>query len=176
MRYRFPDGSIQSTAATSSGVSNGDKGDITVSGGGTAWAIDAGSVSLAKMANVATGTLFYRKTAASGAPEVQSFATLKTDLGLTGTNSGDQTSIAGISGTLAQFNAAVTDADLLSVAGASAAYQPLDAAADRLCRAGLCQQCAQSCQGQCGGNRAGAGHDWRWRRFAGRRFGRAAIQ
>jgi hypothetical protein len=50
-----------------------------------------GAVSLAKMANVATGTLFYRKTAGSGAPEVQTLATLKTDLGLTGTNSGDQT-------------------------------------------------------------------------------------
>jgi hypothetical protein len=43
------------------------------------------------MANVATGTVFYRKTAAAGAPEVQTLATLKTDLGLTGTNSGDQT-------------------------------------------------------------------------------------
>jgi hypothetical protein len=43
------------------------------------------------MASVATGTIIYRKTAATGAPEVQTLATLKTDLGLTGTNSGDQT-------------------------------------------------------------------------------------
>lgn len=35
----------------------------------------------------------------------------------TGTNTGDQTSIAGITGTLAQFNTAVTDADLVSLAG-----------------------------------------------------------
>jgi hypothetical protein len=32
-------------------------------------------------ANVASGTVFYRKTAGSGAPEVQTLATLKTDLG-----------------------------------------------------------------------------------------------
>jgi len=78
------------------------------------------------MADVATGTVFYRKTAGTGAPEVQTLATLKTDLGLTGTNSGDQTSIVGITGTLAQFNTAVTDADLLSVAAAAAADQPID--------------------------------------------------
>ena len=49
-----------------------------------------GSVTLVKMANVASGTVFYRKTAGAGAPEVQTLAQLKTDLGLTGTNSGDQ--------------------------------------------------------------------------------------
>jgi len=41
-----------------------------------------GAVTLAKMANVATGTVFYRKTAGDGAPEVQALATLKTDLNL----------------------------------------------------------------------------------------------
>jgi hypothetical protein len=66
-------------------------GDVTTSVGTVATTIANGAVSLAKMANVATGTLFYRKTAGSGAPEVQTLATLKTDLGLTGTNSGDQT-------------------------------------------------------------------------------------
>ncbi len=34
------------------------------------------------MANMATASLIYRKTASSGAPEVQTLATLKTDLGL----------------------------------------------------------------------------------------------
>jgi hypothetical protein len=47
------------------------------------------SVTLAKMANMDTASLIYRKTAGAGAPEVKSLATLKTDLGLTGTNSGD---------------------------------------------------------------------------------------
>jgi hypothetical protein len=54
---------------------------------------------LAKMANVATATVFYRKTGGTGVPEVQTLATLKTDLGLTGTNSGDQVNITGNAGT-----------------------------------------------------------------------------
>jgi len=72
-------------------ITNGDlSGDVTTSGT-LVTTISASAVSLAKMANVATGTVFYRKTAGAGAPEVQLLATLKTDLGLTGTNSGDQT-------------------------------------------------------------------------------------
>lgn len=56
------------------------------------------AVTLAKQADVATSTVFYRKTAGTGAPEVQTLATLKTDLGLTGTNTGDQTA-ASLQGT-----------------------------------------------------------------------------
>lgn len=78
-------------AAASAGVSDGDKGDITVSGTGATWTIDNNAVSLAKMADMATSSLIYRKTAGTGDPEVNTLATLKTDLGLTGTNSGDQT-------------------------------------------------------------------------------------
>lgn len=66
-------------------------GDVTTSAGALATTIAAGAVTLAKMANMATASVFYRKTAGTGAPEVQTLATLKTDLGLTGTNSGDQT-------------------------------------------------------------------------------------
>lgn len=83
--------------ASVSGTNTGDQtitltGNVTGSGTGSfATTIAAGAVTLAMQANVATGTVFYRKTAGSGAPEVQTLATLKTDLGLTGTNSGDQT-------------------------------------------------------------------------------------
>ena len=56
-----------------------------------AMASAAGTVTLAQMANMATASLVYRKTAGAGAPEVNTLATLKTDLGLTGSNSGDQT-------------------------------------------------------------------------------------
>jgi hypothetical protein len=42
------------------------------------------------MANVATGTLFYRRSLGTGGVELNTLAQLKTDLGLTGTNSGDQ--------------------------------------------------------------------------------------
>jgi hypothetical protein len=66
-------------------------GDVTTSAGTVATTIAAGVVTLAKMANMATSSLIYRKTAGSGAPEVNTLATLKTDLLLTGTNSGDQT-------------------------------------------------------------------------------------
>ena len=55
-------------------------GDVTsVADGATT--IATGAVTLSKMANVATGTVFYRKTASTGVPEVQTLATLKTDLG-----------------------------------------------------------------------------------------------
>jgi len=64
-------------------------GEVT---GATALTITNGAVTLAKMADMATASLIYRKTAGAGVPEVNSLATLKTDLGLTGTNSGDQTS------------------------------------------------------------------------------------
>jgi hypothetical protein len=79
------------------GTNSGDQtitlsGDVAGSGtGAITTTIGAGKVTLAMQANVATSTVFYRKTAGSGAPEVQTLATLKTDLGLTGTNSGDQT-------------------------------------------------------------------------------------
>lgn len=80
-----------------SGTNTGDQtitltSDVTGSGTGSfATTIANSAVTLAKMADVATSTVFYRKTAGTGAPEVQTLATLKTDLGLTGTNSGDQT-------------------------------------------------------------------------------------
>lgn len=77
-------------AAAGGGVTDGDKGDVVVSGSGAVWTIDIAVVTLAKMADMATASLIYRKTAGAGAPEVNTLATLKTDLGLTGTNSGDQ--------------------------------------------------------------------------------------
>jgi hypothetical protein len=153
----------------SGGLSDGDKGDITVSGTGATWTIDSGVVTNAKLTTVATATLKGRSTAGTGAVEDLSAATartllnvadgatvgatwgtnlssipatittiagltattdnfiqskagawasrtvaqVKTDLGLTGTNSGDQTSIAGITGTKAQFDTAVTDGNFL---------------------------------------------------------------
>ncbi len=42
--------------------------------------IENGAVTLAKQANVSSGTVFYRKTAGAGAPEVQTLSTLRTDL------------------------------------------------------------------------------------------------
>lgn len=67
-------------------------GDVSGSGAtAITTTIGAGKVTLAMQANMATASLVYRKTAGSGAPEVNTLATLKTDLGLSGTNSGDVT-------------------------------------------------------------------------------------
>jgi hypothetical protein len=110
------------------GTNSGDQtitltGDVTGSGAGSfAATIASGAVSLAKMANMATSSLIYRKTAGSGAPEVNTLATLKTDLGLTGTNSGDQTSIVGITGTKAQFDTAASDGNFMWVGDAPTAH------------------------------------------------------
>ena len=99
---------------TSSGTNTGDQtitltGNVTGSGTGSfATTIAAGVVTLAMQANMATGSLVYRKTAGAGAPEVQTLATLKTDLGLTGTNSGDQTTITGNAGTATTLQTART--------------------------------------------------------------------
>ena len=111
------DGDLATGGGTATGTNTGDQtitltGNVTGSGTGSFIATIANAaVTLPKMADVPSASVFYRKTAATGAPEVQTLATLKTDLGLTGTNTGDQTSIVGIIGTVAQFNTAVTDGD-----------------------------------------------------------------
>lgn len=72
-----------SVPTSSGGVSDGDKGDITVSGGGTAWAIDAGAVTYAKMQDVsAASRLIGRGDSGSGDPQE---ITLGTNLSMSGT-------------------------------------------------------------------------------------------
>jgi hypothetical protein len=52
----------------SGGVTDGDKGDITVSGGGLIWTIDAGVVTYAKMQNVTDARLLGRSAGSAGSP------------------------------------------------------------------------------------------------------------
>lgn len=51
------------------GLTDGDKGDITVSGSGTVWTIDNDVVTFAKMQNISTDVLLGRDTALSGNAE-----------------------------------------------------------------------------------------------------------
>jgi len=112
------------TVATSGSASDLGTGTLPIA------RIADGAVTLAKQADMATASVFYRKTAGTGVPEVQTLATLKTDLGLTGTNSGDQTiTLTGMvtgsgtgsfaaslgSFTKAQLDAAVSDGNVLYV-------------------------------------------------------------
>lgn len=55
--------------ATSGGVTDGDKGDITVSSSGATWTIDNDAVTYAKIQNVSTNRLLGRVTAGSGDTE-----------------------------------------------------------------------------------------------------------
>lgn len=64
-------------------IPDGDKGDITVSGSGATWTIDAATVTNAKLATVGTGTIKGRATAGTGAPEDLTAAQVKTLLAIT---------------------------------------------------------------------------------------------
>jgi len=55
---------------TVSGVSDGDKGDITVSNTGATWTIDNDAVTLAKLAHMPTARVVGRTTAGTGTPEL----------------------------------------------------------------------------------------------------------
>jgi len=102
-------------------------GDATMTAAG-ALTIAASAITLAKMANVATSTVFYRKTAGTGAPEVNTLATLKTDLGLTGTNSGDVT-LAAV-GSTPNANGASFSAQVLTLQPANTSFPGVLLAAD----------------------------------------------
>ena len=134
-------------------LTDGDKGDITVSSSGSVWSIDAGVVTFAKMQTVSVDVLLGNDSSGTAVQEIPCTAagrallddadataqrstlglgTLATQSGTfsgtsSGTNTGDQTSIVGITGTISQFNTACTDADFATVAGVAAGYQPLDA-------------------------------------------------
>jgi hypothetical protein len=63
-------------------VSDGDKGDITVSGSGTTWTIDNDVVTFAKIQNVSTSSFLGRQTAGTGDVESLTTAQAKTLLAI----------------------------------------------------------------------------------------------
>lgn len=70
--------------AAAGAVADGDYGDITVSGVGTAWAIDPGAVSYAKIQDVSAASKLLGRGSAGGAGDVEEI-TLGTGLTMTGT-------------------------------------------------------------------------------------------
>lgn len=62
-------GATATVNVASSGVSDGDKGDISVSSSGTVWTVDADAVTNTKLANMATATFKGRTIAGTGDPQ-----------------------------------------------------------------------------------------------------------
>ncbi len=79
----FDASGVMQVTAGGGGVADADYGDITVSGSGTAWAIDANAVTYAKMQDIsATSRILGRITAGAGDTEELTAANVKTILAL----------------------------------------------------------------------------------------------
>jgi len=62
-------GSTRADITITAAISDGDKGDVTVTASGATWTIDAGVVTLAKMADLAQDQFIIRTTASTGVPQ-----------------------------------------------------------------------------------------------------------
>jgi hypothetical protein len=99
------------TSSTISDFSTTADARVAAAVGVTVQGLDADLTTIAGL----TATTDNFMQAKAGAWASRTVAQVKTDLGLTGTNSGDQTSIVGITGTKAQFDTAITDGNAVYV-------------------------------------------------------------
>ena len=76
--------SITIAASGGGGVSDGDKGDITVSSSGTVWTVDNDAITYAKMQNVSAASKLLGRGSASGSGDVEEI-TIGSGLSLSGT-------------------------------------------------------------------------------------------
>lgn len=114
--------SVTITNSSSGGVSDGDKGDITVSGSGATWTVDNDAITFAKIQNITADRLLGRHTAGSGdAEEVRVDGGIEfsgTGTIQTSAFTGDVTKSAGGTATTIA-NDAVTYAKMQNVSAAS---------------------------------------------------------
>jgi Protein of unknown function (DUF2793) len=104
------------------GVTDGDKGDVTVSGTGAVWTIDAGVVTLAKMADLATSTILGRATAGTGVPEALTAAQVRTLINVANgatANAADATLLARANHTGTQAAATITGLASIATSGSA---------------------------------------------------------
>lgn len=124
------------------GVSDGDKGDITVASSGTAWTIDNGAVTNAKLADMATKTYKGRTSSGTGDPEDVAVATVCADLQQDGlqagavgfrilpanSNSADYTAVAADSGKMLLHPSADANARTFTIPANSSVGYPVGTA------------------------------------------------
>lgn len=104
LKIKFGDGTTAWTSLSyaaggggGGGISDGDKGDITVSASGATWTIDNGVVSYAKMQDVSAASKLIGRGSASGSGDPQEI-TIGTNLTMSGTTLSAAGSISGSTG------------------------------------------------------------------------------